>query len=120
MVALTIAFTSLGQIIVKWQVNKATPPSGGVFDYLVWGLKMAINPWILLVFMLGGCAAFCWFFTMTRLPLNLAYPFIGLTFPTVAIAASLTLGESINVWHTGGIVLLVVALAIIGWAGTSR
>jgi drug/metabolite transporter (DMT)-like permease len=120
MVALTITFTSLGQIIVKWQVNKATPPSGSLVDYLLWGLTMAINPWIVLVFMLGACAAFCWFFAMSRLPLNLAYPFIGLTFPTVAVAASVAFGEPINFWHMAGIFMIVGGLAVIGWAGVVR
>ena len=116
MVVLTVTFTVFGQIIVKWQIAMVEPPQGSVADFLLWGLRLFFNPWIMFMFVLAIGAATAWFFAMSRLPLSQAYPFVGLTFPLVVMASALLLGEQVSLLHVAGTGLIVLGVALVGYA----
>ena len=92
-IALTLLFTVYGQLVLRWQMNKAGQLPPGAGDKLVFLLSQFANPWILT----GLCAAFlaslAWMAAMTRFDLAYAYPFMSLSFILVMAFGIAFLGE---------------------------
>lgn len=60
-----------------------------------------------------GCYALStvfWLHSLTRLPLSLAYPFFGLNFITVPLAASLLLGEPLTPTRLAGALVILAGI----------
>jgi multidrug transporter EmrE-like cation transporter len=111
-IAVTVGFTSLAQLVLKWQVRAMPPLEQGVAGLLRWGLALLLNPWIIAVFGGAFLASLSWFFVVGRMPLSVAYPFIALTFPLVCIGSSLLFGDPINLPMLIGLGLVVAGLVV--------
>ncbi|EKV26035.1 hypothetical protein C882_3322 [Caenispirillum salinarum AK4] len=118
MVAMTIILTVFGQIIVKWQIAKAAPPAAKTWELITWVFQMALNPWLILVFVMVFTAGGAWFVAMSRLPLSHTYPVMGLTFPLVVIGSALLLGERVSLTQAAGTALVVTGVVVLGYAAT--
>ena len=92
----TIVFTVYGQIIFKWRINHFGDLPGGVYDNILYLLKLMINPFIFSGFLSALVAALFWMAAMTMSDISYAYPFMSLSFILVLIASSIVLGESIT------------------------
>jgi multidrug transporter EmrE-like cation transporter len=109
-IAITVGFTSLAQIVLKWQVRAMPPLEQGVAGMLRWGLAL-LNPWIIAVFGGAFLASLSWFFVVGRMPLSVAYPFIALTFPLVCIGSAVLFGDPLNLPMLIGLGLVVTVLS---------
>jgi len=111
-IALTIALTVYGQLIIKWQVNQAgsLPPS--VPDKLLFFSRLLLNPWVLSSLTAAFFAAIAWMGAMTKFPLSYAYPFVGSTFVLILIGSGLFLGETINSAKVIGTFLIIIGIII--------
>lgn len=118
MVATTILLTVLGQIIVKWQVAKVTPPVAETGALIRWVFGMALNPWLMLVAAMVFTAGGAWFVAMSRLPLSHTYPVLGTTFPLVLLGSTMLLGERISGLQVTGTVLVVAGVVVLGYSAT--
>jgi multidrug transporter EmrE-like cation transporter len=111
-VAVTIALTVYGQLVIKWQVLDA-----GDFP-ATWGERISflgrllINPWVISCFVAAGVAALFYISALTRFDLSVVYPFMALSFVFVLVLSSVFFGESITPLKTIGIGLIVAGLAI--------
>lgn len=115
-IALTITLTVYGQLILKWQVGidpTLNPANGSLV-----GLALAIlrNPWVLSAFAAAFAASLCWMGALGKLPLSKAYPFMALSFPTVAVLAVLLFREEINPPKILGTSLIVLGAVILSRA----
>jgi multidrug transporter EmrE-like cation transporter len=111
-IAITIALTVYGQLVVKWQVIDAgNIPStwGDRFSFLG---RLLINPWVISCFAAGGLAALFYISALTRFDLSVAYPFMSLSFVAVLILSSVFFGEAITPLKTVGIGLIIAGLAV--------
>lgn len=108
----TIAFTVIGQLLIKWQVVAAGAFPDGFADRLFFYAKLLLKPWVVAALAGGFAAALCWIGAMTRLPLTVAYPFVSLTFPMVLIGGALFFGEAINWQKTLAIALIMAGIAV--------
>jgi multidrug transporter EmrE-like cation transporter len=110
--AITIALTVYGQLVIKWQVIDAGnfPSSWG--DRISFLGKLLINPWVISCFAAAGVAALFYISALTRFDLSVAYPFMSLSFVFVLILSSVFFGEAITPLKTIGIGLIVAGLAI--------
>jgi multidrug transporter EmrE-like cation transporter len=109
-VALTILLTVYGQIVVKMAVLKQGPfPNAwpARFDFLV---RLLLNPWVWSAFAAAFLAAVSWMIAMTRLDLNVAYPFMSLAFVLVFALGVLVFHEPLSAVRITGIVLIVLGL----------
>jgi multidrug transporter EmrE-like cation transporter len=111
-VALTIALTVYGQLIVKWQVNRAGDLPAGTWDKVEFLLRLAVNPWVISVFVAAAIAALSWMAAMTRLELSRAYPFVGLSFVLVLILSAAFFDEPLTAWKIAGVLLIVLGLVV--------
>ena len=111
-VALTVALTVYGQIVIKWQVLKA-----GVFpvdrgDKARFLAALLFNPWVISALAAALLASISWMAAMTRLELSHAYPFTSLAFVLVLFGSAWFFGEPITPLKVTGVVLVVLGLAI--------
>ena len=111
-IALTIAFTVYGQLVLKWQIGLAGPAPGGP-EKLLFLLKQLLNPWIISGFAAAFIASIAWMAAMTRLPLSYAYPFMSLAFVVVMIFSALALNEALPFSRIAGTALVMAGLALI-------
>lgn len=116
MVVLTIILTVAGQIIVKWQVSKAGVPASELGEIIPWLIKMALNPWLILVLIMVVMAGSAWFVAMSRLPLSHTYPILGISFPLVLLGSIALLGESVSPLHLIGTALVFAGVVVLGLA----
>lgn len=112
LVALTIAFTVYGQLIIKWQVLHAGPLPGGMLAKGLFVLRLLLDPWILSALAAAFLAALCWIGAMTHLQLSQAYPFMALNFILVVVLAGVFFSEPITWPKLAGLALVVVGLVV--------
>jgi multidrug transporter EmrE-like cation transporter len=111
-VGVTIALTVYGQLIVKWQVGRAGDLPDGTWNKFEFLLRLAVNPWVISVFIAAAIAALSWMAAMTRLELSRAYPFVGLSFVLVLIFSAVFFDEPLTTWKIAGVALIVVGLFV--------
>ena len=76
-IALAIALTLYGQIVVKWQVNAIGKAPAGLGEKLYFLFRLLTNSWVISSFAAAFAAAMVWMLAIARLNLSYAYPFIS-------------------------------------------
>lgn len=114
LIALTIALTVYGQIVLKWQVGVLAP--NGMPSRLPDIIAIVLSPWVLSAFFAAFLASLCWMGALSKLPLSKAYPFMALSFPTVAVLAVLIFREQLNLPKLLGIGLIVLGAIVLSRA----
>jgi multidrug transporter EmrE-like cation transporter len=81
------------------------------------GTPLAVNAmgsgWIWLGLVLFGISALAWLLTLSRVPLNIAYPFNALGYLAILAASVLVLHEKANAWTVLGSVMIVGGLVVV-------
>ena len=104
-----ISFTVLANILMKTGISsEMTPESSFIMKLLSWRVILGLTSF--------GCAAICYVFILSWMPLNIAQSFASAQFVAVIIASSLVLSESISMTQWSGIALISLGIAIIGWS----
>ena len=71
------------------------------------------NGWVWLGLAIFGISALAWMLTLSRVPLNVAYPFNALGYLAILAASVLLLHEKANVWTLLGSVMVVCGLVVV-------
>jgi multidrug transporter EmrE-like cation transporter len=111
-VAVTLALTVYGQLVVKWQVERAgaLPASlGGKLEFLA---RLLANPWVVSALAGALVAALAWMAAMTKLELSRAYPWMGLSFILVLVFSAVLFDEPFTAWKVAGLALVVAGLVV--------
>ena len=76
------------------------------------------NPTFIFALVIYGVATLMWMYVLSQMPLTRAFPFYGLTFLLVPLAARVFLGEPLRIQTVvGGTVILIgVIIANAAWA----
>jgi drug/metabolite transporter (DMT)-like permease len=112
-IALTLAFTVYGQLVLKWQIGQAGDmPTDGP-GKLLFLLRQFLNPWIVSGFAAALLASLAWMAAMTRFDLNYAYPFMSLAFLLVMAFSVMFLGEALTVNRVAGTLLVIAGLFVL-------
>ena len=111
-IALTIAFTVYGQLVLKWQVADAGALPADGSDKIVFLLKLLINPWIFSGFVAAFLASLAWMAAMTKFDISHAYPFMSLNFVLVILAGGLLFHEAITAYKLMGLGLIVAGIVV--------
>lgn len=115
-IALTLALTVFGQLVLKWQMGRAGAMPDAASGKLMFLLQQFANPWILCGFVSAFLASLAWMAAMTRFELGYAYPFMSLAFVIVMAFGVLFLGEPLNVAKVAGTLLVMAGLVTIARA----
>jgi multidrug transporter EmrE-like cation transporter len=111
-VTATILLTVYGQLIVKWQVQKAGALPAALGDKVEFLARLVVHPWMISVFVAAFIAALSWMAAMTRLELSRAYPFVSLSFVLVLIFSAVFFGEALTIAKVMGVALILAGLIV--------
>ena len=102
----TPVLIALGQILFKLASRGASDvDAAGLLD-------LARNPFLLAALVIYGLGTVLWIYVLRSVPLNVAYPFMALSFCLVPALAWLTIGEAMT-WRQGaGLALIIAGLVV--------
>ena len=106
-----VALAATGQLMLKHGMQLATARARGSHGSLV--IAAATTPWVLLGLVVFAVSAVAWLGALSRVPLNVAYPFNALGYIVILAASVVVLHESANVLTWAGSLLVVAGLVIV-------
>ncbi len=113
-VLLTIFLTVYGQIIIKWRVMLLTNHVDSANHPYQFYINLFTNPWVLSALMAAFIASMAWMAAMSKLPLNVTYPFMSVSFPLVMVLSHYVFSESVSAQQMISIVLIMAGVALLG------
>jgi multidrug transporter EmrE-like cation transporter len=106
-----VALAASAQVILK---HGMTQSASGASEHETSLVQNALgNGWVWLGLALFGISALAWMLTLSRVPLNMAYPFNALGYLAILAASVLVLHEKANLWTGLGSGMVVCGLIVI-------
>jgi drug/metabolite transporter (DMT)-like permease len=106
-----VALAATGQLMLKHGMQLATARARGSHGSLV--IAAATTPWVLLGLVVFAVSAIAWLGALSRVPLNVAYPFNALGYIVILAASVVVLHERANLLTWAGSLLVVAGLVIV-------
>jgi drug/metabolite transporter (DMT)-like permease len=100
-----------GQLMLKHGMQLATARARDSHGSLV--MAAATTPWVLLGLVVFAVSAVAWLGALSRVPLNVAYPFNALGYIVILAASVVVLHERANLLTWAGSLLVVGGLVIV-------
>lgn len=107
----SVGLSALAQLALKSGTGTARAPH--VVGVSGEAMALAQNPLIWSGLFLYGLGAILWLFVLGRVPLSVAYPFVGMGFILTMAAGFLILGEEISVARIGGTLLIAAGCILV-------
>jgi multidrug transporter EmrE-like cation transporter len=111
LVLFSVIAASTGQLMLKHGMQRATAQAHGSNGSLV--AAAATTPWVLLGLAVFAVSAVAWLGALSRVPLNVAYPFNAVGYIVILAASVLVLHEHANLLTWAGSLLVVSGLIIV-------
>jgi multidrug transporter EmrE-like cation transporter len=113
-----VATAATGQIMLKHGMTQAAAS----FKTQGRSLAMAagLNVWVLSGLLVFAVSALAWLLTLSRVPLNVAYPFNALGYLGILGASAVVLHERVNVPTVIGSAMVVCGLIIVVTLGPAQ
>jgi multidrug transporter EmrE-like cation transporter len=108
----TLLLTVYGQLVVKWQVDRAGALPADLGGKVAFVGQLLVNPWVISVFVAAFLAAASWMLAMTHFSLSDAYPVMALSFGLVLFGSALWLGESLTATKIAGVAIIAAGLVV--------
>jgi multidrug transporter EmrE-like cation transporter len=108
----TVLFTTYGQLVVKWRVNRAGIVSQSFLHKAVFLLSLVLDPWVISSLVSAFLAFFCWLLALSKFDLSFSYPFMSLAFILVLAASALFFREPLTVFKICGILLVILGIIV--------
>ena len=115
LIGLTSIFTVIAQIILKYGQHTLYWPLAYTpieLMRLIW--FSLTNNYVLASLLSTITASVCWLLTIQVVPLSRAYPFMGINYVVVYVLSLFLFGETINLYSTFGMVLVVIGTMFLG------
>ena len=110
---LTILFTSYGQLIMKYEINKfgqiPTESFNSMLSYLV---KSISNIGIISGLLALVISTFTWMAAISKFELSTAYPIMSINFILVPFLSVFLLNESFNFFKLAGVIVIIIGIII--------
>ena len=106
-----VALAATGQVMLKHGMTQAAALSKA--DGRSLATAAVVNSWVLSGLVVFGVSALGWLLTLSRVPLNVAYPFNALGYLGILAASVLVQHERANVWTVLGSAMVVSGLIIV-------
>jgi len=108
---LAVALAASAQVILKHGMTRSAVGAEERGTSLV--ASATGNGWVWLGLALFGISALAWMLTLSRVPLNIAYPFNALGYLAILAASVLVLHEKANAWTLLGSAMVVGGLVVV-------
>lgn len=113
--------STTGELFLKRGMNEI-----GSFDFasthtiIPTLMKIALNPNIWIGFVGFGGGSVFWLSVISRVPLSVAYPMLGLGYVIIAVESWIFLGEGFHPLRVAGAVVVGIGVALVGLGGTGK
>lgn len=105
----SVAMSAAAQMLLKLGVG--TVASARTLSDTIWGY--ASSPLIIAGFALYGLGACVWLFVLARLPLSVAYPFVGLGFVFTMLLGYFLLNEQVSFIRIVGTLMIAIGCVLV-------
>ena len=106
-----VGIAALGQVLLKHGMTQAASHSKE------FGRSLPVaaigNLWVWVGLLVFGISALAWMLTLSRVPLNVAYPFNALGYLVILTASVVVLHEKANAWTVLGSLMVVSGLVVV-------
>lgn len=109
-----VGLSAGGQLLLK--IGASSPNVRAAFAggfSLASAFTAVTSPLVLTGLAVYGASAVLWLLVLSKLPLSVAYPFVGLGFVVTLLFGWLVLGEQINVLRVAGTLLIVGGVVLV-------
>ena len=106
-----VALAAAGQVMLKHGMNQVSALVK--VDGRSLATAAAVNLWVLSGLLVFGLSALAWLLTLSRVPLNVAYPFNALGYLGILATSVFVLHERANVWTLVGSFMVVCGLIVV-------
>jgi multidrug transporter EmrE-like cation transporter len=113
-----VATAATGQVMLKHGMTQASGLAKS-HDRALFATA-ALNLWVLAGLVVFAISALAWLTTLSRVPLNVAYPFNALGYLGILAASVIVLDERANVWTVVGSAMVVGGLIVVVTLGPSH
>jgi drug/metabolite transporter (DMT)-like permease len=110
-IAVTVALTACGQLMVKGRAIVHAPAVSGKIGYI---MAMYTDPAVLAALMAALLASVSWTLALEKAPLSVAYPMMAMNFVVVPTLAALIFGEPLSASRVVALCVIVVGVLMIG------
>jgi multidrug transporter EmrE-like cation transporter len=110
-IVISVSMSAMAQVCLKLGSGHARATeqasTGGALA------AMLTSPWVIAGLALYGLGAIVWLFVLSRAPLSLAYPFVGLGFIMTMAIGAFVLGEHITTTRVAGTLLIALGCVVV-------
>lgn len=107
----SVSLSALAQLSLKIGANAASGSQAAGIGGEMGGLIQ--SPMVIVGLGLYGLGAILWLFVIGRVPLSLAYPFVGMGFILTMLAGTFYLHESLTPARIGGTMLIALGCVLV-------
>ena len=113
--------STTGELFLKRGMNEIGTLDFAALDTIVPTIvKMLMNPNIWIGFIGFGFGSFFWLSVISRVPLSLAYPMLGLMYVIIVVESWIFLGEGLHPMRVLGSIVVGIGVAIVGLSSTGK
>jgi drug/metabolite transporter (DMT)-like permease len=112
-VLLTVVLTAYGQLALKWHLDRSEPMPTDPLVACFFLLRQLAFPLVISSFASAFLASLTWMAALTRMELSVAYPFMSLAFPLVALLSMPLLGEQFTALKGIGTGFIMIGLFLL-------
>jgi multidrug transporter EmrE-like cation transporter len=111
----SVGFAIAGQLTLKAAMNNVGRIGGAeVRDIGDTVLRAAREPRLWAGLALFGISSVFWLVVLSRVPLSVAYPFVGVSYIVIVLLSRLILNEHVPLLRWVGVIVVAAGIAIIG------
>ncbi|MGH2753085.1 MAG: EamA family transporter [Actinomycetota bacterium] len=112
---ISVSFAVAGQVTLKSAMDRIGRIGGAqVSDAGDTLLRAAREPRLWVGLFLFGISALFWLVVLSRVPLSVAYPIVGISYILIVLFARVFLNEHVPTLRWAGVVVVAMGIAIIG------
>jgi multidrug transporter EmrE-like cation transporter len=112
-VLVTIVLTAYGQLALKWHLDRSGPMPSDSLAACLFLLRQLAFPLVISSFASAFLASLTWMAALTRMELSVAYPFMSLAFPLVALVSVPLFGEQFTILKATGTGFIMFGLFLL-------
>jgi multidrug transporter EmrE-like cation transporter len=111
----SVAMSACAQLLLKIGATRASAVSEQVANASTAGnlTQMLLSPFVWMGLLLYGIGTLVWLFVLAKVPLSVAYPFVGAGFILTALLGVFVLQETMTPTRGLGILLIVAGCTLV-------
>lgn len=112
-----VFLNAIAQLCIKFGMLTVGPFAFTLKNLVPVGLKVAVNPYVLLGMVCYSVSVVVWLMVLSRVDVSYAYPLLSLGYIFVALTGKVFLDESLGLGRSVGILIICLGVYLITRSG---